>query len=492
MRALAGRADSASLPPLLVHGAAVLLTGLAGCTMPQPFEAGRGGHRLAAPPALPAQLQSVAHAEPLSDGEEPKPEREESLPAPRLLPSEGMSIDQAINNCLLADPRIRAGLEKINQAQGDALTASLKPNPTLFTDIQLLPLTRPFTVEEQGGPPQQDVNVAYSIDWYLFGKRAAAMTSTGLGVRGAEADYANLVRQRVTDTALAFYNVLEAKALLDLARQDVANLQRIEGVTAKAVDRGGRPQVELNRIRLNLVTSQRAQHDAVAALVVAKARLRAFFGRADADPAFDVTGALDAPLTAEPLPVEDAYGLALQNRPDLEALRWKAAQATADIEVERRRAFPEVAPQLGYTRQYQTKAIGFPDANSWSAAVTMTLPVHDRNQGNRAKAVAAAAQSQFELQAGLVELRAEIESVVQEFRTARIIADAVAREQLQLAEQVRESINRAYAERGRSLLDVLDAQRNYRETYRTYISGRANYWRALYRFNSAIGKQVTR
>ena len=44
-----------------------------------------------------------------------------------------MSLDQAIGATLLADPKIRAGLEAIHQANADLLTSSLPPNPTLVT-----------------------------------------------------------------------------------------------------------------------------------------------------------------------------------------------------------------------------------------------------------------------------------------------------------------------------------------------------------------------
>ena len=43
---------------------------------------------------------------------------------------------------------------------------------------------------------------------------------------------------------------------------------------------------------------------------------------------------------------------------------------------------------------------------------------------------------------------------------------------------------------GRPVIDVLDAERAYRETERAYINSRANYWRAVYRFSSALGKQI--
>ncbi len=410
------------------------------------------------------------------------------LPPPRAVPV-GMSLDEAISATLMADPKIRAGFEAIHQANADCLTSSLPPNPTLLTDGLFLPLT-PFTPATPGGPTQMDVQVGYPVDWFLFGKRAAAMASAHWGVCQSEADYADLIRQRVTATAIAFYDVLEAKSLLALARQDTENLSRLEAATRRAVDAGGRPVVELNRVRLDLLKSQQDLREADSALAVAKARLRAQFGRSDADPSFDVGGNLDAPLTAEPLPIEEAFALAQQNRPDIQSLRIQVSKAQADTVVERRKAFPQVTPQFGYTRQFQIP-IGSPDADSWDASLTATVPLFDRNQGNRAKAQSIAAQNCYNLQAGMVDLRAEIEEVVRDFSTACQKARSVAQEEIRLAAEVRDSINKAYDAGGRPLIDVLDAQRTYRDTYRLYISSRADYWRSLYKYNSAIGKQVT-
>ena len=38
-----------------------------------------------------------------------------------------------------------------------------------------------------------------------------------------------------------------------------------------------------------------------------------------------------------------------------------------------------------------------------------------------------------------------------------------------------------------ALIDVLDAERSDRETYRLFISSRADYWRSLYIYNSTVG-----
>jgi len=449
------------------------------------------------PMAPPGQVTTVAYQRP-----EPAPTLApangvEALPPPqpaveRLPPLEAnnhLNLNQVIRGTLLADPKIRAGLEAIRQANADYTTSSLLPNPTLLTDALLLPFTE-FTPTKTGGPPQTDALVSYPIDWFLFGKRAAAMVSATHGVRQSEADYADLVRQRVRDAALAYFDVLEAKGLLEVAHQDVESLTKLEAATHRAVDAGGRAGVDLNRIRLDLLTSQQALREAESAYVIAKANLRAFLGRSDADPTFDAAGSLDVALTAEPLPVEEAMALAQQNRPDIQSLRWQVTKADADSVVARRNAYPQVTPQFGYTGQFQTSAIGQPNANSWDAAMTMTVPLFDRNQGNRAKADSVAAQNRLNLQAGVVDLRAEIEQVVQELRTARQNATAIAEQQLKLAAQVRDSITTAYEAGGRPLIDVLDAQRNYRETYRLYISSRADYWRSVYRFSAAVGKQV--
>ena len=171
-------------------------------------------------------------------------------------------------------------------------------------------------------------------------------------------------------------------------------------------------------------------------------------------------------------------------------MRLQIDKAARDIENEKRKAYPQVIPLFDYTRQFQTKAIGFPDANSWMVAVSMSLPVFDRNQGNIAKVQSVFAQNSQNLELGLVDLRPEIVQVARDFQAAHQTATAVADQQLKVATEVRDSITKSFAQGGQTLLDVLDAQRNYRETYRLYITSRANYWRSMYRFNSAIGKEV--
>jgi cobalt-zinc-cadmium efflux system outer membrane protein len=430
---------------------------------------------------------------PRPEGAKPEagPEAAEELPLPTLAAPAGLTLDQAINAVLLADPKVRIGLEAINQANAALLTSKLLPNPQYFHDIQLLPLTEPFTPTRQGGPPQMDIQVGLPIDWLLFGKRAAAMASAAAGVRVSEAEYANRIRERTTQAAVAFFDVLEAQALARIAQQDLDSLTDIERKARKAADTGVLAKVEQQVMRLEMLRSQQVRTEAEGAVAVARARLRALLGHVDGHPEFEVAGSLDVPALAVAPHPGKAFALAQDNRPDIHALRLQVAKARADVLVQDRNAWPQVVPTFGYTRQYQAGTIGFPDANSWSAALSTDLPFFTRNQGGRARARSVVVESQLNLDAALLDLRAEIEQAVQDLRTASQNAGPIAQERLRLAEQVRATISHAHYTLGtRTLADVLEAQSAYRDASRQGITGKAAYWRALYRLNAAVGKQL--
>ncbi|HZZ82827.1 MAG TPA: TolC family protein [Gemmataceae bacterium] len=409
---------------------------------------------------------------------------------PTLPPAGGLTFNEAVTGTLIADPRIRAGFELIMQARGDLVTSSLRPNPSVLVDGLMLP-TRTVTPAQTSGPTQTDTFLSFPIDWFLFGKRAAAMASARIGLRQSESDYADLIRQRVLTCAIAFYDLVEAKELHHLAQLDLANLKKVEAITDKAFQAGNRTKVDLQRVRLDVLKSEQSVRDTASTVEIAKAKLRALLGRADFDPAFDVSANLDTPLTGVLLAVDQAYALAQDSRPDIESLRHQVAKAEADIVVEDRKRYPEVTPGFGYTRQFQGPALGQINADTWNVNLIATVPLFNRNQGNRLKAQSVAAQMRFNLDAALVDLRAEITQVYQELQTAEKNAQAIAQSQSKSAKDVLDAITQSYEiVGGRTYVEVLEAQRTFRDTNRAYISSRANYWRAVYRFSAAIGKQI--
>ncbi|MBX3025128.1 TolC family protein [bacterium] len=405
---------------------------------------------------------------------------------------ERLTLSDAIAECLANDPRIRAGVAMLQQARAELSTASLLPNPSLDTGISLFPLGEPFTVDHQGGPPQFDVGIAFPIDWLLFGKRAARIDTARAGVDVAAAELADLVRQRLAATAAAFYDVLEAQALLDLARQDQESLERLQRITETLVRLGGAGTIENDRVRVSLLDSQREARRRAADLAIAKAALLAQIGRSTSARRLDVVGSLEVAAPLPPIATERAFQLAQRYRPDVLAAQRRIAAAAAAARTAESEAFPDVTPRFGYTRQFQSQAIGFPDVNAFGVGVDLSLPVFDRNQGGIAAARAAQAQAESERRATLVELRAEIEQAVRDHRFAYAAVTADAPLRIEAARNARDKIETAYRVGGRPLIDVLDAQRAFRDTQRLDVEDRAQYWQSLHRLNAAVGKEVLR
>ena len=277
--------------------------------------------------------------------------------------------------------------------------------------------------------------------------------------------------------------------MVKLAEEDLASLERVEGVTLAGVKFGGAGTIEAERIRLSVLDAQREVRSRATTLTTSAAQLRAAIGRSRQTPRFDAAGSLDVVKPSAPLPLSEAVAVAEQNRPDIISLRRQIAKARSSIEWERTKARPAVSPSWGYQYQWQ-EANGVADAPSYTAQMNVSVPIFDRNQGNIAKAESVLAQTCFNLQAQLVQAEANIEQAVGEFQAARTNALSIGPQQLAAARSVRDRTMAAYKLGGKTLLEVLDAQRAYRDTHRTYILGQSAYWHALHKLNAAVGEQI--
>jgi cobalt-zinc-cadmium efflux system outer membrane protein len=405
-------------------------------------------------------------------------------PQPDRTPS--VTLATAVQACVRNNLRVRAGIEKVQLARADFVTDSTIPNPQLFADAQLLPLQR-ANLENQAGPPQYDAILTVPIDWWLFGKRVAAMEAARLNVDVASADFADLIRRQVVDTVVAFYDVLENRELVKLTEETVQDFQRIKDITEKQVKLGGAGSIELDRAQLALLDVQRDARLRREALAIAKAKLRPLIGRNAAEEDFEVEGSLDVNAIAPPPSLPEALALAEQHRPDLTSDRFSVTQSQAAIERERRKGKPQLSLSPGYSFQDQRRITGFRNASLFDIGVTMSLPTTDRNQGGIAKAEATFRENQLLLQADLADVRAEVEASLAAYLRVTENLQRETATSLTTAQSLRDKTEAAYKAGGRKLLDVIDAQRAYRERVQASVTNRADYWRSLYRLNASVG-----
>jgi cobalt-zinc-cadmium efflux system outer membrane protein len=403
-----------------------------------------------------------------------------------------VTLPNAIEEALSKAPDVLAAGESINQARADLRTASLFPNPNLSTGttLQHLPGGQ-FSPSNPGGPPQYNVDLAQQIDTLLFGKRSAAIESAKRAVDVAEADLADQKRRRAGDVASAFFDVLEARALLDLSRQDLENLSRVAALTQSRVDLGASATIDLDRARLSVATSQQDLRTAETTLATTLASLRSLLGRRFAEPTFDIAGTLDVTSPRSPPELESLMSRAEEARADLSSAKRQVEHWEAEVQSQERQAFPTISVMLGYLYQHQ-EPIGQRDFNEWEGAFTTSLPVFDRNQGNVAKAESQVRQARYQLEASRASIRSELTGALAAFRAAHasVLADDPA--QLDAARSVRDRTEAAYKAGGRTILELLDAERAYRDAMRLHVHAQSSYWHALYQLDTAAGEPVTK
>jgi cobalt-zinc-cadmium efflux system outer membrane protein len=448
--------------------------------LPAPAAA-HGGVNLAAyqePDRSKAENQMAVGAKIETNGHSQKEELSQS--------KQKITLPLAIQMCITQNFRVRAGAERVRQAHADLITASLIPNATLFADYQLIPLQR-ADINNQLGPPQADVLLSVPIDWLVFGKRVAAMQAARLGIDVSNADYADLHRLQVGRTVDAFYEILATEKYLKLAEENLEELQSLEKLTEELAKTKKVGSMELDRVKLAVLEALLERHERERAFEVAKAHLRPFIGLA-IDQDFEVVGILTVPTMVVPPPkLADAVALAEAQRPDLISVQQDINRARAVVDLERRRAKPQVAVVPGWNYQIQRHIDGFRDGSMFDIGVATTLPITDRNQGNILKARAREYELRHTYQGDRADVLAEVETAVLNYQDAVEHLGFNSPETLKAAHDLRKNMEAAYRAGDRKLHEMLLAHQAYRDRLTHVVEFASDYYRTLNKLNMAVG-----
>ena len=106
---------------------------------------------------------------------------------------------------------------EIPRARANVLTASLRRNPILYADSQLVPYGA-FSTCRPGGPTQYDLNMSHPIDFSH--KRRARIDYATRALRVTEAQYQNAVRIEINNLYVAFVDVLAGRGRRSLCSNE--------------------------------------------------------------------------------------------------------------------------------------------------------------------------------------------------------------------------------------------------------------------------------
>jgi cobalt-zinc-cadmium efflux system outer membrane protein len=400
-----------------------------------------------------------------------------------------ITLDEAIQMALEHNHNMMAMMTTIQQSQAEEVTQNMRPNPTLFGDWEYLPL---------GSPAKQNPNLysGVSTNDYLKNNTEGDVGLSYLIERGgkrhdrlqAQKDITAQTRSLVADTgrgltfqvATLFYNVQLAESTLELAQKDLKSFQETVDISEHQYKAGGISENDYLMITLQLLQFQSDLEMAQLARVQSLSDLRQLLGYESVSTDYDVAGPFEYQLVKGNL--EDLQLKALQNRPDLRAAQQGVTAANSQLTLQKAIAKQDVTVQGNYSH-----------VNGINAATiygSIPLPIFNRNQGEIARARFAVTQAQELEKAANGQALTDVYDAYQGLRSNDKVVSLYISKYLDVATRSRDISEYAYRHGGASLLNFLDAERNYRATQLAYRQALASYLLALEQLRQAVGTRA--
>jgi cobalt-zinc-cadmium efflux system outer membrane protein len=398
-------------------------------------------------------------------------------------PAAALSMDAAVRLALERNQTLRAQRLTIDESKADEITAALKPNLSLSALVDGMPI---FSPSHLTGATFRD-NVTYgSTLSYTFergGKRDKRLTvaedTTGVATKTVE-DAERLLRFQ---TEQAFINVLLAKSTLDIAQQNLKDFSDVVELNRQRVTSGDLAEADFLKISIQKLQFETDVSSAEVGLVQAKAALRQIVGFEAVTDDFDVTG--DLTHTPQTTSLDDLKREALASRPDLQAAARSLILAQHSADLARGNRARDVTGSVDYSRN------GFGSGNNTvGVGASFELPIHDRNQGNIAHADIAVRQATETEAATRFGVMTDVVTAFAAYQTNEKVLKLYESGYLDQARQSLDISTYAFGRGAASLLDLLDAERTYRDTQIAYRQALAAYMTSVRQLNFAVGKQV--
>src|ERR1700736_6385823 len=276
-----------------------------------------------------------------------------------------------------ANPSLRAGQIGVDESKAQEITAFLRPNPnfTLATDgtqiARYRGIWQPFT------GTQFSTNFSYLHERRR--KRELRLESqqkaTGIAVSGN----ADLDRTLVFTLRTAFVQTLQEKAILELAKENLAYYDHVLDVNRERYKAGAIAQVDLDRLELQRVQYESDLQIAEESLETAKILLLMLLNDRTPVEQFDVTGLFD--FSNQIVPLDEVRQTALDNRPDLKAALQSIEKAKTDhrLAVANGSTDPTLSGWYTYNPSFNNPY----DHQTLGASISIPLRIFDRNQGEK-------------------------------------------------------------------------------------------------------------
>jgi cobalt-zinc-cadmium efflux system outer membrane protein len=378
------------------------------------------------------------------------------------------------------NPTLKAGRIAVEESRAEEITAFLRPNPTFTASLDQL---HPWKSSNAFTDALPIASINYLFE--LRHKRRLRLESARQGTAIAVSELADETRGLLFALRNAFIQVLQQKAVLDLAHENLSYYDRVLQVSGDRFRAGDIARIDLDRLELQRVAFESDVETAGVNLRSAKIQLLMLLNERTPVEQFDVTGPFDF---LEQIPAqEELRRIAFETRPDLRAAAQSVDRAKTSHRLAEANAStdPTVGLDLG-----RNPGLAPHFETYMGLSVSIPLRIFDRNQGERLRTQLDIGRNERVRDAAEALVYSDVDSAYATLASALVLLRPYKAKYLQQAVTVRDTVTFSYERGGASLLDFLQAQNDYRNVERSYLALVGSYLTAAAQVNLAVGREV--
>jgi len=375
------------------------------------------------------------------------------------------------------NPDLRAARQELEVAQSRLLKARYSSpfNPTLGSEIA----NRSRGERGEHGN-SVDFAVMLSQEIEVAGQRSKRIDEADRNlavVTQRVRDRERLILAQVKDS---FYRALSQRRRFLLFRQVEDLNRRLRDVAAARFQAG-----EVSKLEVNLAEIQlgQARRDGLTAERDYHNTLRELERLVGQEPSGTV--GLTGQLTVSPQTFDGQalIRVALEKRPDLQAVRAERGRLDAETTLVRRMIIPN--PTLGFVYREEERRDRIA-----GAVLSVPLPVFDRKQAELRQLAARRDQTSYEQQSVELQVRQEVGDALRAYNTAKAEVEVYEQAVLERATENFQLIEAAYREGQINLLQLVVVQTNLLNAQLSYFDALASYWQARTALERATGTDL--
>jgi len=372
----------------------------------------------------------------------------------------------------------------IDDAQAQEIIAAAIPNPvSSFTISSLNPN---MARQQYSNTPLPAVSPQIQQLIETAGKRRLRIESSELATEAVNFDLKDTARILTNAVRRSYYSLLLAQKTATVASDNFERYREILRVNGIRLKLGDISATDFTRIEVESLKAQGDQDQAKALLNQARADLLLLLGWPENSMEISAVEMWPeaAPVIAK-AGQDQLVEQALQRRPDLQASRVRIEQAGKMLTLANRLAIPDVTVSAFYQRDP-----GNFFTDSGGVGVSVPLPLFYRQEGEISRARVGLNSAELALKQTEQGVQAEVMKALAAWQSADAIAQRFETAVVKRIETLRKAQEIAYQKGAVGLLDLIDAERNYKAMmldYYTALANRSNAWADLL---MAYGEEV--